>query len=249
MKSFTAHFGEVIRTLPLLFRIKFKIPTVPCLIEVVCLDLNKYLFLPCLVFISAGSLGCSAKTAMPTYWLEASSLYVNKGLYSQLYVELDRTEGVRIDEQYIKELRSFLEQYTDKPDGITIKIDDPIPYQEIEQVPIHWASILAMDGPVGERASRTAYLHIFAHNRKEDIVIDSHVVPYCPNTVFWSCHSKKQRLHALIHEVGHVLGLAHKSGHDSAGHCNNSACLMAGRPNLAKYLSFQFGGTIKQAVQ
>jgi hypothetical protein len=71
--------------------------------------------------------GCGPKSAkFPTY-TQPELLYVTAQRYTRLYVEVDVLEGVEVPQRWLDELRGFLSQHCDKPDGITMVRDAPIP--------------------------------------------------------------------------------------------------------------------------
>jgi hypothetical protein len=90
--------------------------------------------------------GCGPKATFPKY-MQPELLYLKNQPYSQIYVEVDSVEGVEVPDEWLNVLKEFLAKHCSKPDGIKIVRDEPIPFDEIKDMPIGPASIFYTDGP------------------------------------------------------------------------------------------------------
>jgi hypothetical protein len=190
-------------------------------------------------FLTVALCGCRSGT-LPTY-MQPELLYLKDRPYTKLYVEVDMVEGAEVPQKWLDELQAFLAQYCDKPDGIAIVKNEPIPLWEVEDLTVGEAALLCTDGPRVNDGEQPAYLHVFFYNqyfvnskRHQGLsgpVRNPHVSPYCPNTVFFNVDYVKiepeyVRIEALEHEAGHVLGLGKGKSHGDGSHCRNRGCLM-----------------------
>ena len=183
--------------------------------------------------------GCTHQQAYPTY-MHPELLYLKDQPYPKLYVEVDMVEGAEVPQQWLDKLQVFLAQYCDKPDGITVVKDEPIPLAEVKDLSIYEAALLYTDGPHVDDGEQPAYLHVFFYNRYFSFsrhqglsgpVRNPHVSPVCPTTVFINvdyAHVAPQymRIELVLHEAGHVLGLSENGNHGDGTHCRNRGCLM-----------------------
>lgn len=183
--------------------------------------------------------GCVRPQAYPRY-MYPESLYLKDRPYTKLYVEVDMVEGAEVPQQWLDELRAFLAHYCDKPDGITIAKDEPIPLSEVKGFSFGEAALLCTNGPRVENDEQLAYLHVFFYNRYFSFsrrqglsgsIRNPHVSPVCPNTIFFNLDYVKAepeyvRIEALEHEAGHALGLGKGRSHGDGSHCRNGGCLM-----------------------
>jgi hypothetical protein len=90
--------------------------------------------------------GCTPQRTYPAY-MHPELLYVKAQPYTRLYVEADMVEGAEVPQKWLDELRAFLSRYCDKPGGITVVRDDPIPLSEMKGLTIGEAALLCTDGP------------------------------------------------------------------------------------------------------
>jgi hypothetical protein len=200
--------------------------------------------------------GCAPKSAkLPTY-MRPELLYLNEQPYSRLYIEVDTVEGVEVPDRWLDTLKEFLSTHCSKPDGIEIVRDEPIPFDDIKDMPIGPASILCLDGPDPNSGSQPAYLHVFFYDKDKIFkkATDRPYVAYaCPCTIFFNTdylkHRKKQWVpHALSHEAGHILGLCKNKSHGDGSHCKRNNCLMNTTPGLLSEFGLLFGISIKKQL-
>jgi hypothetical protein len=183
--------------------------------------------------------GCASKPASPVTYMRPELLYLKDQPHARLYVEVDRMEGVSLPEYWVEELKTFLGHYCLKPDGIEVVLDPPLPAVEFQDLPLSLASILCIDGPLGDDRPPPAYLHVFVFDGKtmfRGAMPNPYVLPFCPSGVFWNVAYARSwpaeaGAHMLRHELGHVLGLCHNTAHGDGSHCRNSGCLMHWTPD------------------
>jgi hypothetical protein len=202
-------------------------------------------------------MGCGSKSApFPTY-MQPELLYLKHQPYSRLYVEIDAVEGVEVPDQWLDELKAFLDKYCEKPDGIEIVQDPPIPLSEIKGMSIGAASILCLDGPDTISIPQAAYLHVFFYDKnvgfKTEIKESPHVQGYCPcgilfNVSYFRISKGKAEEFALKHELGHVLGLCKNPKHSDGLHCKNQECLMYKEPGLLPSFGLLFGSRVEKQL-
>jgi hypothetical protein len=182
--------------------------------------------------------GCGSKSAkLPTY-IRPELLYLNEQPYSRLYIEVDTVEGVEVPEKWLDTLEEFLSTHCSKPDGIEIVRDEPIPFDDIKDMPIGPASILCLDGPDPNSGPQPAYLHVFFYDKDKIFKKtrkEPHVISICPSTIFYNvdCGYRLDKMIKLTlpHEAGHVLGLCKNTTHGDGAHCMNKKCLMRPGPD------------------
>ena len=200
--------------------------------------------------------GCGSKSApFPTY-MQPELLYLKHQPYSHLYVEVDTIEGVEVPDQWLDELKAFLDKYCEKPDGIEIVQDPPVPLSEVKGMPIGAASILCLDGPNTGSGSQPAYLHVFFYDRNIGLKAERgapHVLSNCPcgilfDTGYFRISKGKAEEFAMKHELGHVLGLCKNPNHGDGVHCKNQGCLMYKDPGLLSSFGLLFGSRVEKQL-
>jgi hypothetical protein len=214
------------------------------------------LFWIALVVLTWMVTGCGSKSApFPTY-MKPELLYLKHQPYSHLYVEIDTIEGVEVPDQWLNELKAFLNKYCSKPEGIEIVKDPPVSLSKVKGMPIGAASILCLDGPDTSSNSQPAYLHVFFHDRNIGLRTERgapHVAAYCPcrllfDVSYFRVSKGKAEEFALKHELGHVLGLCKNPKHGNGTHCNNQGCLMYKRPGLLHSFGLLFGFRVEKQL-
>jgi hypothetical protein len=180
-------------------------------------------------------------------WTHPELLYLQSEPYTRLYVEIDHVEGTEFPKYLLDEVKSFLARNCLKPDGIEVVVDPAIPVSQCEGLSLNAVSILSTDGPPDDGRPQPAYFHLFVYDgrkmfRSEDMY--PHLT-YCgASTIVWNVGYERLRsaaweIHAIRHEVGHMLGLCYNESHSNGGgHCRKYGCLMNRMPD---YLS-QLGG-------
>lgn len=171
--------------------------------------------------------------SFPTY-MQPELLYLNDPPYSRLYVEVDTIEGVEVPDQWLDELKAYLETYCSKPDGVEIVRHTPVLVSKVKGMPIGAVNILCTDGPPPGDESQPAYLHILFYDDNIGMITERggpRVMTYCPTGIFFNVtvfrsHVGVREDQVLKHELGHVLGLCENPEHCDEAHCQHRECLM-----------------------
>ncbi len=177
--------------------------------------------------------GCGTRQAYPTY-MHPELLYLQDRPYAKLHVEVDCIEGAEVPQEWLDELAAFFAEHCDKPGGITIARDEPIPLAEVTDLTITEAALLYTDGPPTTDDTPPAYVHVFCYDLDDGlsaVVRNPHVLPFYPTTIFFNVDYAHYlpgyvRGEMLQHEAGHVLGLSENRSHADGTHCRNRGCLM-----------------------
>lgn len=169
-------------------------------------------------------------------------LYLQSTPCESLYVEIDAVKGCEPNEQTIETLHQYLLRYCDKPGGIQIVRNAPIPLGDVQATRPELLALRHMDGPVHSKHNgRTAYLYVLFYDSSQLSgkrylqAVNPHakLLPY-PAAIYMDTryikkhHLSKYEAQLLLHEVGHILGLtwSQKRGNDWRCHCRNKSCLM-----------------------
>jgi hypothetical protein len=163
--------------------------------------------------------------------------------YDKLLVEIDAVAGTAPGADELAELKTFLEQVTNKQGGVTLKVDNLIPNTVARGRGPDSLALEFLNGPADER---TAFIYILCYRSglgrlfaKADqpnftffpypcaIFIDRSYGAFN----FWFYHAPLQRVF-LRHEIGHALGLARNPTHTNRGHCTNEGCFMRAAINF-----------------
>jgi hypothetical protein len=177
-------------------------------------------------------------------------LYLRAAPYRRLYVEVDAVEGCVPDEAAITKLRDFLAKYCDKPDGIEIVRSDVIPRDVARSVSPRALACKYLNGPPDHPAgSQPAYLYVLFYNGAlSGVPVIAETAPQsakAPTQRVWTTNPHAEflpypaimyidpgykpggfRTVAMLHEAGHVLGLALRPTDAAGGHCLSRSCLM-----------------------
>lgn len=209
-------------------------------------------------------------------------LYLKDMPHSSLYVEIDAVEGTEPGRSDLERLRTFLEQYCDKPDGIDIALGPPIPASAAEGESEASLALKYLDGPpAGETEQQPAFLYILYYDSRLCGSSDGRADGGGPGGTGWlrwsgianrwngiadtwgldrnhptSIEAKKPHIRLLpypsvifidrhydpwghdmwdlflLHEVGHVLGLARGLDHGDGMHCDDPRCLMNAKARM-----------------
>ena len=181
--------------------------------------------------------GCGLKSGKLPTFMRPELLYLKDRPYSRHYVEVDTVEGVEVPEQWVDVLKTFLETYCSKPDGIEIIQDPPVP----------------LYGPDPSSGSQPAYFHVFFFDRNVGLKAEKgppHVVSFCPcGILFDAGYFRASRGEAeefsLKHELGHVCGLCKNPEHGDGAHCTNKGCLMNPSPSFLAGFGLLIGVPLK----
>jgi len=160
----------------------------------------------------------------------------------RLLIEIDRVEGTSPRPRSIGTLLKKIRLYLDKPGGVEVVLDDLIPRTEwqeeasaIHKLARRYRSVEAPDDAVvlhllygpgykkyrgfawGRRSMQRGDKN---YNAALVVVLQDRLKP-----IVWIT-GVKQESSVLVHELGHVLGLATNPGHSTKAHCTNAHCLM-----------------------
>lgn len=185
-----------------------------------------------------------------SFW-KPHQLYLQASPHPRLYVEVDAVKGCEPSDARLKKLKEFLATYCQKPDGIEIVRGDVIPVKAAKGVPLraltrHYLTgppattngpapaflyVLYYDGrlceqPVTSTASQTnkAASSSLARNEKPHVDFLPYPAAMYINTRYF--HGLGKHESVLLHEAGHVLGLAGRTTGATNNHCLDMQCLM-----------------------
>lgn len=207
------------------------------------------------VMMLGGFTGCNTASVTGPYktpgW-ENHRLPNAAAPYDKLLVEVDAVEGTAPSAEELVELKTFLEEFTNKKGGVIVKIDSVISAAEARNRAPNSLAIQFLNGPPDDR---TAFIYVLCYRSgigrlmaKADQPNFTYFPYPCAIFVdrsfaafkFWFHHARMQR-HMLRHEIGHALGLARNPDHASRGHCTNDGCIM--RPainfNFRRLITFR----------
>ncbi len=188
-------------------------------------------------------------------------MYLLSSPHPRLYVEVDAVEGCSPSDDALNRLRAFLATYCDKPGGIEIVRSDVIPLKKaLGVLPSALARKYLNGPPQNASGPPPAFLYVlFFKDVQSDrpVVVETghpgaksaprsrlrtrnpHVdtLPY-PAMIYMNVNWSPKSLHdkALLHEAGHVLGLAFRPANASGGHCLSRRCLMTASVHLLRLL-------------
>lgn len=186
--------------------------------------------------------GCAARyrptsPPMPTFG-KPELLFLKAEPCRRLVVEIAAVEGTQPDPVAVQTLRRFLTKYCDKPDGIEIVRDAPIPRREARGVSPWILALAHMKGPAETPSkSRPAYLYVFFYDSRiadaatRSMDLPSYISSNYPCGIFvdvsyWGPSYRTFIPRVLCHEASHVLGLTKSTAHGDGAHCKNRQCLV-----------------------
>jgi len=185
-----------------------------------------------------------------SFW-KPHQLYLQAAPHPRLYVEVDAVKGCEPSDARLKKLKEFLTTYCQKPDGIEIVRGDVIPVKEAKGVPLRALTRHYLTGPPkNTNGPAPAFLYVLYYDGRlsEPLVTTStsetnkatpvalarnekpHVdfLPYPAamyiNTRYF--HGLGKHESVMLHEAGHVLGLAGRTTGATNNHCQDPNCLM-----------------------
>jgi hypothetical protein len=174
----------------------------------------------------------------------------------RLLIELDRVEGSRPRPRALRTFLLRLDRYLDKPGGIELRVDAPLPRSEwqedgpaIRRLAVrnrsHFAragqsSLHVLYGPsYGKYRGYTwlrATMSRYSTRYRAPLVL---VLQDRLKPILWLT-GVKQEASVLVHELGHAVGLVTNPGHGSGGHCTNAWCLMYDGVDARTFLLYLF---------
>ena len=182
-------------------------------------------------------------------------MYLLAAPHNRLYVEVDAVEGCEPGEDNLKLLRQFLASYCQKPGGIEIVRNDVIPIKDAQGLsrrslarkflngpPEHSGSppafmyVLFYDGAVADKPMMVASQTAQSHSPERDKNPHVEFLPY-PAIIYDNARYgiPTSRDELLIHEAGHLLGLAQRDVGAAGYHCLDEECLM--NPTIRVHIS------------
>jgi hypothetical protein len=187
----------------------------------------------------ATTCGCAPKSPPLVTYMHPERLYLRDQPCARIYVEVDRTEGVRLPKRWADELKAFFEKCCLKPQGVDVVLDAPLPADEYQGLPIGLASVLCIDGPPANDQPPPAYAHVFVYDGGamfKGAQRNPGVVKWWPTGIFINVDygdllPEAAAIHIIRHESGHVLGLCQNTAHGDGAHCANYGCLMCPMPD------------------
>ncbi len=185
-----------------------------------------------------------------SFW-QPHRLYLQASPCPRLYVEVDAMEGCSPSEAALKKLQGFLNTYCHKPGGIEIVRGDVIPAKAVRGLSAGAIAHKFLNGPPDSpTAPPPAFLYVLYYDstlRDNPVVAKAgqhgadtlrrpharaenpHVnpLPY-PGMIYMNTHYGPKWLQdeLLLHEAGHVLGLAGRTNYASGYHCLDANCRM-----------------------
>lgn len=199
--------------------------------------------------------GCATKSATDkpysTYGWEDHRLANAPAPYPRLLVEIDSVAGCEPTPAELAALRAFLATHIDKPAGIELRVDPPIPRAEAAGRSVEALTLAHLSGPADER---TAFIYILFFRSSRLGLFPRPKNPYFTNYPFPSAvyidrayprfnliYPAALQETILLHEAGHALGLARTPEHSVRGHCIRKGCLMGETVafNVRRFLTFR----------
>lgn len=209
---------------------------------------------PCALLILLFA-GCATKPATDkpysTHGWEDHRLPNGPQPYPRLLVEIDSVAGSEPTPAELAELRTFLTAHIDKPAGIELLVDPPIPRVAAAGRSVEALTLAHLSGPADDR---TAFIYILFFRSSRLGLFPRPTNPYFTNYPFPSAvyidrayprfnpfsRAALQEA-ALLHEIGHALGLARTPAHSHRGHCTREGCLMREKITFSfrRFLTFR----------
>jgi len=178
-------------------------------------------------------------------------LYILAAPHPRLYVEVDAVEGCAPSDRALSKLRDFLAAYCDKPGGIEIVRSDVIPIAAARGILPNPLARKYLNGPPNDpNAPSTAFMYVLyysgalsdkhagaeaghagkkasPHPRQREVHPHADLLPY-PAIIFMNTNYMTSwgRGEVLVHEAGHLSGLARRSTYAEDYHCLGFTCLM-----------------------
>ncbi len=170
--------------------------------------------------------------------------------YDKLLVEIDAVAGSEPRPGELADLKTLLEQFTNKPGGVTVKLDNLIsPAKARGRGP----DALALEYLNGPADDQTAFIYVLCYRGRLSPFVNPENPHFThfpfPSAIFinrsyafgWFSWLTRARQLMMQHEMGHALGLVDRESHSHRGHCTNRGCLMRSgiRFSFGRLLTFR----------
>jgi len=195
-----------------------------------------------------------------SFW-QPHLLYILASPHSRLYVEVDAVKGCAPSDRALSKLRNFLTTYCNKPGGIEIVRSDVIPVAAAKGILPNPLARKYLNGPPDDpNAPPSAFLYVLyysgalsdkhegaeagrgdkktpPHPRQRNVHPHADLLPY-PAILFMNTNymTRWGRAEILLHEAGHLLGLAGRPTYASGYHCLGFTCLMNKRFLFSRFI-------------
>jgi hypothetical protein len=165
-------------------------------------------------------------------------IYLSATPFQHLIVEIDYIEGCRPDPDVLQTFTRALRTLCEKPEGIRVLVDDEIPDSEgdthsaeaVYQIAQRWRSIATPEN--------TAHIYVLYLRKAptRPLLHGPHGIPIIliphgqiQESSGWIRRKSVEQV-AILHELGHVLGLVSRGRNQIASHCTDPSCVMYSNP-------------------
>ncbi len=192
------------------------------------------------------------------------ALYLLSAPYSRLHVEVDAVQGCEPDEVALEKLRRFLSASCAKPDGVEIRRSDVIPRDaargfsekalarkymagpDVDALPAAFMYVLFFDDALLERgvATKGGQSSVRTPGPRRTKPMNPYTDVWLYPAIYFNTRyfPRFGRNEALVHEAGHILGLASRPGYEAGRHCPRKTCLMNTSLSMSRwFVGFQRG--------
>ncbi|TVQ11767.1 MAG: peptidase [Balneolaceae bacterium] len=200
----------------------------------------------------------------------SASDLLSGGSYTRLVVEITYVEGFSPTDNALNMVKGFLEARVNKPGGVVVTVNDPIPppgnstytvqqireleekyrrtYTEGTNISVHFL-FLDKDFSQSSNVLGIAYLNT-------SMALFQNIIQNNSGGIGRPSRSVLERT-VMKHELGHILGLVNigspmQTGHQdhaNGAHCDNDQCLMYHAVNTIDFLATLTGGSVPQPDQ
>ncbi|MFP4353537.1 MAG: hypothetical protein ACLFUJ_00330 [Phycisphaerae bacterium] len=199
---------------------------------------RRYQLLIAMLAGAAVCVGCTGpgRPARLADWQSPEALYLSDRTCDRLYVQIDHLEGIYLNEEdFVQPLVDFLSAHCDKPRGIVVHRDSPIPADMAAGNDEIQLALRRMHMPAEMAAgNRTAYLYVLFYdssrqaNRRAErpYVRTEYPAAIFVDMAYFTPMTRIILPIALRHEAAHILGLSKNLSHSDGAHCKQPDCLV-----------------------